>query len=147
MKVSTEWIAAIMRDEGVGRIEVDLSGGGDSGGVDEVRLLPKAGRSLRHDSEHILSALGQMKVPVRAMSLDALSILHEHFHRDAYAEGDYVNNEGGSVQLAYEIDAEDLELVEAFFTPGESYDDDYDEEYDEELEDPDTVAQDAPGPQ
>lgn len=126
------WTGKVLYRFGVGRIEVDLSGGGDSGDIDEVRYYADREGTQPLDTDEIESRLRRLRVPQGTSMMPALDILRRQWDTDASDQGNWYDNEGGSVNSAYTYDETGTECEHCDITYNE-YDDEYDDE-DEELD-------------
>jgi len=128
------WLHPFLSQLGVTSFEANLSGGGDSGSIDDMtwfrgeQIIPNA------EVEETLEAL---KIddgsPQRTSFLDALHIMVEN---DAANEGNYYDNEGGSVWARYLLDPQSgtVQMEEASYAENEPYDDDDDYEPEDDLD-------------
>ena len=128
------WLYPFLSHLRVTSFEANLSGGGDSGSIDDMtwfrgeQIIPNA------EVEETLEAL---KIddgsPQRTSFLDALHIIVEN---DAANEGNYYDNEGGSVWARYLLDPQSgtVQMEEASYAENEPYDDDDDYEPEDDLD-------------
>jgi hypothetical protein len=129
------WLGAVLHHLGVHKIEATLSGGGDSGAIDDVTYLDASGQPM--DSAKVEDfLLSQVLADGSENPATFQSCLYLMIESAAEDLGNYYDNEGGSVWLLYTVQARSLEQTEGVFTAGEYEDEEYDGEYAEE-EDPD----------
>lgn len=124
------WLYPFLSGLGVTSFEANLSGGGDSGSIDDITWFRGEEMVPNAEIEDPLSALTiDDGSPQRATFLDAFHIMVEN---DAANEGNYYDNEGGSVWSRYLLDPESRTLVmeESSFAENEPDYDDEEEEWD-----------------
>lgn len=127
------WLAPILVDLGVTRMEAELDGGGDEGALDEVKYYGADDAAL--SSQEIEEKL--KAIAVKGTKDTALDSLHSGIEQDATDEGNWYDGDGGSVSSSYNVSVDGIftEYVSiSYHQPDEDYDDeDYDD--DEEPED------------
>lgn len=125
------WLSPILVHLGVARMEASLDGGGDSGDLNEVTYYGSDDNEL--SAIEIEEKLGAIKV--KGVEATALSHLHDGITQDANDEGNWYDNEGGSVSSSYNVSVDGI-FTEYVSISYNDPDDDYDpDEDDEELED------------
>lgn len=130
---SLSWISPILAQLGVASFSAKLSGGGDSGDLDEIEYHDSEGELL--DTTEIETALRAIKAPGSSGDMTVLDLLNDQMCSDASEEGNWYDNDGGSVESSYLVRPQGIitEFVNiSYHAP--DYDEDYDDE-DEEYED------------
>lgn len=117
------WLSPILLDLGVHRMEASLDGGGDSGDLDSVCYYDDAGE------EHDMQAIEEKLSGIMVDGSNALTMLHEGIIQDANDEGNWYDNEGGSVSSVYNVSPAGVftEFVSIAY-----HEEDCDEDYDDE---------------
>ena len=125
------WLSPILVHLGVARMEASLDGGGDSGDLNGVTYYGSDDKEL--DSAAIEEELGA--ISVKGGQITALSHLHDSITQDACDEGNWYDNEGGSVSSSYNVSVDGIftEYVSISYNDPDDYD--YDDDEDEEPED------------
>lgn len=122
------WLSPILLNLGVHRMEASLDGGGDSGDLNEIIYLDAAGEP--HDGDAIEKALSDISLE----NGDALLRLHEGVMQDANDEGNWYDNDGGSVSSAYTVTPDGVftEFVSISYHEPDWDDDDFEDDYDDD---------------
>lgn len=127
------WLGVILSELDVSGFEVNLSGYGDSGAIDDYCFKSSTHKGRDLQSADIQAKLAELRLPGERNSFsDVLDLFVEN---DATAEGNWYDNDGGSVWSEYSIQSGALEQENICLTYNEpEYDDDFDEDDDEEIE-------------
>lgn len=139
MKINEEggttrtWMAPVLNKLGVTSFTASLSGGGDSGQLDDLFFYK--GEELVDDAvRDILQKLTTTGIPGQSESF--MTRLEGMIEKDACDMGNWYDNDGGSVYLEYTVHPTELEITEGHIHFFEPEDDEYDLD-DEDIEDED----------
>jgi hypothetical protein len=129
------WLADLLSRQNVSSFEASFSGGGDEGGLNDLLFRRRDGTiDDKGEVDAFLSSIllpdGSAHVPTaKDMFDDMLDAATE-------ADGDYCNNEGGSLWAEFHVLPQGIVKSSVDFTPG-SYEDDPDDEDDFDDQDED----------
>lgn len=123
--ILTPWLAPVLHDMGVHRIDAFLSGGGDEGQFDDLSFIGEDGSYFRHG--HIDDHLSGMYLYDGGnFAMSFLDHLKFQIEAEASTHGNYADGVGGSAQVNMVVDPESGIIVsDVTFCQN---DDDYDPE-------------------
>lgn len=129
------WIGIALKDLGVSRLTARLSGGGDSGSLDDISFFNSDGTEICDGS--IESALAEIKIKAGGHDT-ALFALRSMIDADSTKGDNWWDGPGGHVEASYEMDGNQLveECIDITVYEEEEFDDDYDDDdYDDDEHD------------
>lgn len=139
---STLWLAPLLSQMGISRFEASFSGGGDEGGLDDV-IFYKSDATMA-SSEEVKTLLSGIALPDGSAHVQTA---HDAFEAALYEatqhDGDYSNNEGGSLWAEFHVLSNGIVKGDVEFADNEYEDEDYDED---EIDDQYSVDDHNPNP-
>lgn len=137
------WLYPFLADLGITRIEANMSGGGDSGEIDDVTYY-RGDEAVRN--EEVDGVLQNLTLDDGSTSgVTFKDVLETIFEKDGSSAGDWVNNEGGSAFCSYDLDPDlgRVRLINVEYTPGEEYGDEEEDDYEPDPGEPDEEGDDV----
>lgn len=121
------WLYPFLAELGITRIEASMSGGGDSGQIDDVTYYRGDETVPNEEVEGFLASLTLDDGSSSGVTFK--DVLETMFENDGSSAGDWINNEGGSAFCSYDLSPElgRIRLVDVEYTPGEEYEDENDD--------------------
>ena len=124
------WIGKLLYDAGVREISAELSGSGDSGDIDDIAYY-------NEENEPISSVtiednlLNLIKIKKHGRTITPYDELRDFITADACAEGNWYDNDGGSVSSKYIVKPQGIETAYVELTYYEPDEDEFDDDYDD----------------